>query len=65
MKIEMVTWESKDGTPVEEIARAIQFVSRSRVWVHNVDTGSEDYIMVIADRELTPEQVAEVYESRF
>lgn len=65
MKIEMVTWELKDGTPVEEIARAIQSVSRNRVWVHNVDTGSEDYIMVIADRELTPEQVAEAYESRF
>jgi len=64
MKIEVIRWDWKEGPPVEEIARAVESVSRSRVWVHNVDTGSEDYVMVIADRELTPEQVAEVYGSR-
>jgi hypothetical protein len=61
----MVSWEFKDGTPVEEIARAVQSVSRSRVWVHTVDTGSEEYVMIIADRELTPEQVTETWQGRF
>lgn len=65
MKIEMVSWDWKEQPSFVELARVIQSVSRGRVWMYDVETGSDEYAVVFADRELTPEQVTETWQGRF
>jgi len=64
MKVQMVSWDFKEGAPIDDIARAVQTASGGRVHLYEVDTGSETCAVVVSDRELTPTQIAEIYEDR-
>jgi len=61
MKVRMFTWDWKDETPLEDIGDAVATVSGNRAYVYRVETGSDNCAAIVCDRELTPEQVTQIY----
>jgi hypothetical protein len=61
----ILSWDWKEQPDLLELAEAIHGVSGGTVHLHQVDTGSSDYAIVLAAEPLDERQVADVYEHRW
>ncbi len=62
---QVVTWDWKEYAPMDLIGRAISLVSRDQVHVYEVDTGSDQFAIVVSNGVLNETQVAEIYNDRW
>lgn len=62
MGTEVLSWDWKGQPDLDALGRAIERLSLGRVLLHKVDTGSDDYAIVLATEELSPEQARDVYD---
>lgn len=62
----VVTWDWREQIPVDELRAAIRRLSDGAVDVAEVDTGSDEYAIVLAAEPLDDaERVQAIYRSRF
>jgi hypothetical protein len=65
-RIEVLSWDYKEQPDLETLARIVRDMSGGTVYLHDVgDTGGQDYALVVADRRLTSDEVAEVWRRRW
>jgi len=61
--IKQFTWDWKEQPPMTEIGAAVTAMSaKGQVFAYHPDTDSDCYAVVLADRELTTEQVKRIYD---
>jgi hypothetical protein len=48
-----LSWDWRGQPDLDQLARIVLDVSGGTVHVHQVDTGSDDYAIVVSDRPLT------------
>lgn len=48
-----LSWDYRQQPDLDQLARAVLDLSGGRVHLHRVDTGCDEYGIVLADREMT------------
>jgi hypothetical protein len=61
MRHQVVTWDWREYAPLDDIGRAIEEVSGDRVHLYEVETGNDQFAIVITNDRLDKAQVNEVY----
>ena len=57
------TWDWQEQPPMSEIGAAVTEMSaKGQVFACHPETDSDSYALVLADRELTPEQAKQIYD---
>jgi hypothetical protein len=59
---ELLTWDWRGQPDLDELARILLEVSAGTVHLHQVDTGGDEYAIVLADRALSDREALDVYE---
>lgn len=49
MTAKVFTWDWKEQPPLEKLAEAVAEVSGGGVYMRQVDTGSDEYALVVSD----------------
>ncbi len=65
MTTKIIYWDWKEYAPTDLIAKAVAEVSNGHVHIHDVNTNSDQFAIVVTDEELTEEQVASVWKARW
>ena len=58
----VLTWDWREQPDPDELARAVRDVSGGTVHIRQVDTGSDQYAIVVAAADLDDEAVQDVYD---
>jgi hypothetical protein len=58
----MLSWDWKEQPDLDRLARQIRLLSLGTVHLHQVDTDSDQFAIVLATTELDPAGVKDVYE---
>ncbi len=53
MTAHAMSWDYRQQPDLDELARIILGLSGGRVHLHQIDTGSDEYGIVLADQEMT------------
>jgi hypothetical protein len=62
MTAQVFSWDWQQQPDLQAIAAAVTELSASgRVFMREIDTGSDDYAWVVSDTELTGEQAWQMY----
>lgn len=61
MTARVVSWDWREQPNLAVLAAAVSEVSGGRMHVSQVDTGTDDYVIVISDRVLTGDEADAVY----
>ncbi len=65
MTTRLLTWDWRGQPNLQHLAKAVHDLSGGRVSLYEVDTGSDQYAIVLADEPLTAEQAASVWDAQF
>lgn len=57
----VLSWDWRGQPDLDRLAAELLRVSGGTVHLHQVDTGGDDYAIVVADRPLTSAEAAAVY----
>ncbi len=57
----MLSWDWRGQPDLDHLARILLDVSAGTVHLHQVQTGTDDYAIVLADRALTHADALDVY----
>jgi len=57
----VLSWDCRQQPDLDELAKAIQVLSMGRVHLTQVDTGSDEYAIVLAGRPLDAEEAYRVW----
>jgi hypothetical protein len=62
-RVEVLSWDYNEQPNLERLARLVADMSGGRVHLTNVeDTGSQDYVLVVADRPMDQGEAMAAYE---
>lgn len=61
MTIRTMSWDYREQPDLGTLDEILAEVSGGRIHLHQVDTGSDQYAIVVADRELTAAEVDEAW----
>jgi hypothetical protein len=57
------SWDFREQPPLDDIAARIEAMSaKGKVWIYRPETGTDSYALLLSDRELTIEQVQQIYD---
>lgn len=62
MTARALSWDYREQPDLEDLAEILAEVSGGRIHLHQVDTGGDQYGIVVADRELTAAEVDETWQ---
>lgn len=60
---QIVTWDWKEYAPMGDVGRAIEEVSNNQVHLYEVDTGSDQFAVVVSNKSLTTDEVQGIYKA--
>jgi hypothetical protein len=60
----VVTWDWKEQPDLQELDAAVRKASGGFARVHEIDTGSDQFGIVVADHRVTPEEAAAAWDAR-
>jgi hypothetical protein len=60
-----MSWDWKEYVDLDQLGCIIHDLSGGDINLYEVDTGSDQYAIVISRGEMTPEQVVEAYRGRW
>lgn len=63
-RTEVLTWGWREQPDLDRLARIITDLSGGTVHLVQVETGSDEYAIVLSDRALTKDEVDEAYRRR-
>ena len=63
--IQIFSWDWKESPDFAEIGPAITEVSGGTVFITEVETGSDQFAIVVSSSQLTAEQAAEAYQEEW
>lgn len=61
----LITWDYREQPPMDVLARLLTEVSAGAVHLAQVDTGSDEYAIVLSNQPLTGAEAHAVYEARW
>lgn len=59
----VLSWDWREQIDLDDLATAVREVSGGRAHVTQVDTGSDQYAIVVADRKLTHDEAVAAHEA--
>lgn len=59
--VRIFTWDWKESPDLDDIGRAVTEISGGTVFITNVDTGSDQFAVVVSATELTAAQATEAF----
>ena len=62
MTARVLSWDWREQPNLAQLGRAIHDLSGGLLHLHEVQTGSDDYAIVIADQPLTDAEARRIYE---
>lgn len=62
-EMRVLSWDWREQPDLDDLADAVREVSGGRAHVTQVDTGSDQYAIVIADRKLTADEAIAAHEA--
>ena len=61
----VVTWDWKEQPDLDELDRAVWMASGGFARVHPIDTGSDEFAIVVADHRVTADEADAAYRGRW
>lgn len=61
----VLSWDWKEQPDLDELAAAVREMSGGTVHIHQVETHSDEYAIVIGPTELKPAEAYRIYERRW
>ncbi len=62
MTYRILSWDWREQPDLDELAKALREVSGGSVHLHQVETGSDQYAIILSDRALRPNEVDTYWE---
>lgn len=63
MTARVLTWDWRQQPDLDRLAAAIRDLTGGNVGLHQVDTGSDEYAIVLADQLLTDAEARSIWEA--
>lgn len=65
IRTEVLSWDWREQPDLDALAGIIRDLSGLRVHLTQVDTGSDEYAIVLSDQQLSKDEAAQVYAGRW
>ncbi len=62
MTYRIVSWDWQQQPDLEDLTKALREVSGGLVHLHQVDTGSDEYAIILSDRPLRPLEIDRIWD---
>jgi hypothetical protein len=65
IRTELLSWDWREQPDLDRLAQIVRDLSGLRVHLTQVDTGSDEYAIVLSDQQLSEDEAAQVYAGRW
>lgn len=65
MSSKVLSWDWRGQLDIDELAEALAALSDGKIRVYDVDTGSDEFAIVVSDTPMKGDEVAAAYEGSF